>query len=195
MAPSFMAGLPALKETYSQLKTRMDKAVEDFRTSMSATRTGRASVHMLDTVKVPYYGSEMPLNQIAQIHAPEAQMITVQPFDTSALADIEKVLRSPEFGFNPQNDGKLIRVPIPPLTEERRKDMVKHLHKLLEDHRTAVRNIRRDGNESIKKAMKDKKISEDDEKRSLEEIQKLTDEEIRKMEEMCKNKEKEVMQV
>jgi ribosome recycling factor len=190
-----MAGLPALKEIYSQLKTRMDKAVEDFRTSMAATRTGRASVHMLDTVKVPYYGSEMPLNLIAQIHAPEAQMITVQPFDPSAMADIEKVLRSPEFGFNPQNDGKVIRVPIPPLTEERRKDMVKHLHKLLEDHRTAVRNIRRDGNESIKKAMKDKKISEDDEKRSLEEIQKLTDEEIRKMEEMCKNKEKEVMTV
>jgi ribosome recycling factor len=195
MAPLVMASIPALKETYSQLKTRMDKAVEDFRNNLSATRTGRASVHMLDTVKVPYYGSEMPLNQIAQVHAPEAQLITVQPFDPSALADIEKVLRSAEFGFNPQNDGKIIRVPIPPLTEERRKDMVKHLHKVLEDHRTAVRNIRRDGNDSIKKAMKDKKISEDDEKRSLEEIQKLTDEEIKKMEEMCKNKEKEVMTV
>jgi ribosome recycling factor len=195
MAAPVMAGIPALKETYSQLKTRMDKAVADFRNSLSATRTGRASVHMLDTVKVPYYGSEMPLNQIAQIHAPEPQMITVQPFDTSALAEIEKVLRSPEFGFNPQNVGMIIRVPIPPLTEERRKDMVKHLHKVLEDHRTAVRNIRRDGNESIKKAMKEKKISEDDEKRSLEEIQKLTDEEIKKMEEMCKNKEKEVMTV
>jgi len=195
MAPPVMAGIPALKETYTQLKTRMDKAVADFRNSLAATRTGRASVYMLDTVKVPYYGSEMPLNQIAQVHAPEAQLITVQPFDTSALADIEKVLRSPEFGFNPQNDGKLIRVPIPPLTEDRRKDMVKHLHKVLEDHRTAVRNIRRDGNDSIKKAMKDKKISEDDEKRSLEEIQKLTDEEIKKMEEMCKNKEKEVMTV
>jgi ribosome recycling factor len=195
MAPPVMAGIPALKETYTQLKTRMDKAVADFRNSLAATRTGRASVHMLDTVKVPYYGSEMPLNQIAQVHAPEAQLITVQPFDTSALADIEKVLRSPEFGFNPQNDGKLIRVPIPPLTEDRRKEMVKHLHKVLEDHRTAVRNIRRDGNDSIKKAMKDKKISEDDEKRSLEEIQKLTDEEIKKMEEMCKNKEKEVMTV
>jgi ribosome recycling factor len=195
MAPPLMAAIPALKETYTQLKTRMDKAVADFSNSLSATRTGRASVHMLDTVKVPYYGSEMPLNQIAQVHAPEAQLITVQPFDTSALADIEKVLRSAEYGFNPQNDGKIIRVPIPPLTEDRRKEMVKHLHKVLEDHRTAVRNIRRDGNESIKKAMKDKKISEDDEKRSLEEIQKLTDEEIKKMEEMCKNKEKEVMTV
>ncbi len=193
--PPVMAGIPALKETYTQLKTRMDKAVEDFRGNLASARTGRASVHMLDSVKVPYYGTEMPLNQIAQVHAPEAQLITVQPFDQSALAEIEKVLRSSEFGFNPQNDGKLIRVPIPPLTEERRKDMVKHLNKVLEDHRTAVRNIRRDGNDAIKKAMKDKKISEDDEKRSLEEIQKLTDDEIKKMEEMCKNKEKEVMTV
>lgn len=193
--PPVMAGIPALKETYTQLKTRMDKAVEDFRGNLASARTGRASVHMLDGVKVPYYGTEMPLNQIAQVHAPEAQLITVQPFDQSALAEIEKVLRSSEFGFNPQNDGKLIRVPIPPLTEERRKDMVKHLNKVLEDHRTAVRNIRRDGNDAIKKAMKDKKISEDDEKRSLEEIQKLTDDEIKKMEEMCKNKEKEVMTV
>lgn len=195
MAPPLMAGIPALKETYVQLKTRMDKAVEDFRNNLASARTGRASVHMLDGVKVPYYGSEMPLNQIAQVHAPEAQMITVQPFDASAMADIEKVLRSPEFGFNPQNDGKVIRVPIPPLTEERRRDMVKHLHKVLEDHRTAVRNIRRDGNDAIKKAAKDKKISEDDEKRSLDEIQKLTDAEIKKMEEMCGNKEKEVMTV
>jgi ribosome recycling factor len=195
MAPPLMAGIPALKETYVQLKTRMDKAVEDFRNNLASARTGRASVHMLDGVKVPYYGTEMPLNQIAQVHAPEAQMITVQPFDGSALADIEKVLRSPEFGFNPQNDGKIIRVPIPPLTEERRKDMVKHLHKVLEDHRTAVRNIRRDGNDAIKKALKDKNISEDDEKRSLDEIQKLTDAEIKKMEEMCGNKEKEVMTV
>src|SRR3954463_6895605 len=193
--PPVMAGIPALKETYVQLKTRMDKAVEDFRGNLAAARTGRASVHMLDNVRVPYYGTEMPLNQIAQVHAPEAQMITVQPFDASALADIEKVLRSPEFGFNPQNDGKIIRVPIPPLTEERRKDMVKHLHKVLEDHRTAVRNIRRDGNDAIKKALKDKKITEDDEKRSTGEIQKLTDDEIKKMEEMCKMKEKEVLEL
>jgi ribosome recycling factor len=195
MAPSVMAALPALKETYSTLKTRMDKAVDDFRGNLSSARTGRASVHMLDNVRVPYYGSEMPLNQIAQVQAPEAQLIVVQPFDPSAIGDIEKVLRSPDLGFNPQNDGKLIRIPIPPLTEERRKEMVKHLHKVLEEHRTAVRNIRRDGNEAIKKAMKDKKISEDDEKRSLEEIQKLTDDEIKKMEEMCKNKEKEVMSI
>jgi ribosome recycling factor len=192
---SFMAGNPALRDAYNGLKSRMDKAVTDFQNSLSSTRTGRASVHMLDGVKVPYYGSEMPLNQIAQVHAAEAQLLTVQPFDPSAIADIEKALRSNELGFNPQNDGKLIRIPIPPLTEERRKEMVKHLHKVLEDHRTAVRNIRRDGNDLVKKAKNDKKVSEDDEKRALEEIQKLTDDEIKKMEEMCKNKEKEVMQV
>jgi ribosome recycling factor len=195
MAQSVMAGHPALKDAYTNMKTRMDKAVGDFRNALASTRTGRASVHMLDGVKVNYYGSEMPLNQIAQVHAAEAQLLTVQPFDPSSIADIEKALRTSDLGFNPQNDGKIIRIPIPPLTEERRKEMVKHLHKVLEDHRTAVRNIRRDGNDLIKKAMKDKKISEDDEKRSLEEIQKLTDEEIKKMEEMCKNKEKEVLQV
>jgi ribosome recycling factor len=192
---SVMAGNPALKDTYHQLKTRMDKAVEDFRSSLLSTRTGRASVHMVDQVRVQYYGSEMPLNQIAQVHAPEAQLLTIQPYDPSSLGDIEKALRTSDMGFNPQNDGKIIRVPIPPLTEDRRKELVKHLHKVLEDHRTAVRNIRRDGNELIKKAMKDKKISEDDEKRSLEEIQRLTDDEIKKMEEMSRNKEKEVMQV
>ena len=195
MAPSVMASVPGLKETYIALKTRMEKAVEDFRASLASTRTGRASVHMLDGVKVDVYGSEMPLNQLAQILAADAQLITVKPYDTSTLAAIEKTLRSSDLGFNPQNDGKIIRIPVPPLTEERRKEMVKHLHKVLEDHRTAVRNIRRDGNEAIKKAMKDKKISEDDERKSLDEIQKLTDDEIKKMEEMCRNKEKEVMAV
>ena len=186
---------PALKEVYATLKTRMDKAVEDFRREMAATRTGRANVHMLDTVSVDYYGTQMPLNQIAQIHAPEPQMITVQPFDASQLSAIEKAIRSADLGLNPMNDGKIVRVPVPALTEERRKDMVKHLHRILEEHRTAVRNIRRDGNDAIKKAMKDKKITEDDEKRSLDEIQKLTDDEIKKMEEMSKAKEKEVLEI
>jgi ribosome recycling factor len=194
MAQASMAANPALKETYVQLKTRMEKAVEDFRREMAATRTGRANVHMLDTVSVDYYGSQMPLNQIATIHAPEPQMITVQPFDPSALQNIEKAIRGGDLGLNPMNDGKLIRVPIPALTEERRKEMVKHLHKILEEHRTAVRNIRRDGNDAIKKAAKDKKVTEDDEKRALEEIQKLTDDEIKKMEEMSKTKEKEVLE-
>jgi ribosome recycling factor len=188
-----MAAVPALKDTFGQLKTRMDKAVEAFRKEMTAVRTGRASVHMLDGVQMDYYGSMMPLNQVAQVHAPEPQMITVQPFDPTSLPGIEKAIRGADLGLNPMNDGKIIRVPIPALTEERRKDMVKHLHKILEEHRTAIRNIRRDGNDSIKKAMKDKKITEDEERRALEEMQKLTDDEIKKMEEMSKAKEKEVM--
>ena len=189
------ATVPALKETFAQLKTRMEKAVEDFRRELSATRTGRATVHLLDTVRVNYYGSDTPVNQIAQVHAPEAQLITVQPFDPSSLGEIEKAIRSADLGLNPMNDGKIIRIPVPPLTEERRKEMVKHLHRVLEDHRTAIRNIRRDGNEAIKKAFKDKKISEDDERSSLDQIQKLTDDEIKKMEEMSKAKEKEVLEI
>jgi ribosome recycling factor len=195
MAASIMAGIPALKETFSQLKTRMDKAVDDFRTHLAGTRTGRASIHMLDNVRVPYYGTEMPLNQVAQVSAPEPNMILIQPFDGSIVGDIEKALRVADNGFNPQNDGKLVRLPIPPMTEERRRDVVKQLHKQLEDHRTAIRNIRRDGNDAIKKAQKDKKISEDEGKGSLEEIQKLTDAEILRIEEMCKVKEKEIMHV
>jgi ribosome recycling factor len=195
MAQSVMAGNPALKEIYQQLKGRMDKAVEDFRANLAAARTGRASVNMIDTVKVACYGSEMPLNQLSQVHAPEAQMLTVQPFDPGIMGDIEKAIRAAGLGLNPQNDGKIIRVPIPPLTEDRRKDMVKHLHKILEDHRTAVRNVRRDGNDAIKKALKDKKVSEDEERRALDEIQKLTDDEIKKMEDLAKNKEKELMTV
>jgi ribosome recycling factor len=190
-----MAGLPALKETSQQLKTRMDKAVEDFRLHLVGTRTGRANIHMLDNVRVVAYGTEMPLNQLAQLSAPESNMILIQPFDPSILGDIEKALRVSDLGFNPQNDGKMVRVPVPPMTEERRRDVVKQLNKTLEDHRTAIRNIRRDGNDAIKKAMKDKKISEDEEKRCLEEIQKLTDDEIKRIEEMCRVKEKEIMQV
>src|SRR5580693_7028981 len=195
MAQATMAAIAGLKETYVQLKTRMDKAVEDFRKAMAGVRTGRASVHMLDSVSVDYYGSQMPLNQVAQVHAPEPQLITVQPFDASQLGAIEKAIRAGEMGLNPMNDGKLIRVPIPPLTQERRLDMVKHLHKILEEHRTAVRNIRRDGNDLIKKAMKDKKITEDEERGALDQIQKLTDDEIKKMEELAKGKEKEVMSI
>src|ERR1700758_535033 len=194
MAQATMAAVPGLKDIYVQLKSRMEKAVEDFRKEMSATRTGRASVKMLDNVTVEYYGTQMQLNQVATVHAPEAQLITVQPFDPSSLGAIEKAIRTADLGLNPMNDGKIIRVPVPPLTEERRREMVKHLHRVLEEHRTAVRNIRRDGNEAIKKALKDKKITEDQEKRSLDEIQKLTDDEIKKMDEMSKAKEKEVLE-
>jgi ribosome recycling factor len=195
MAQSAMAAIPGLKDVYSQLKARMDKAVEDFRTNLAAARTGRATVNMLDPVRVAAYGSEMPLNQLAQVHASDAQLLTVQPFDPGIMNDIEKAIRSAGLGLNPQNDGKMIRIPVPPLTEERRREMVKHLHKILEDHRTAIRNVRRDGNDAIKKAMKDKKITEDDEKKALDEVQKLTDAEIKKMEEMAGAKEKELMTV
>jgi ribosome recycling factor len=195
MAVSVMGSIPALKDTQQQLKSRMEKAVDDFRANLASTRTGRASVHMLDQVKVPYYGSDMPLNQVAQVTAPDANLILIQPWDPSIIGDIEKALRTSDLGFNPQNDGKVVRIPVPPMTEERRREVVKHLNKTLEDHRTAVRNIRRDGNDLIKKSAKEKKISEDEEKRSLEEIQKLTDDEIRRMEEMCRNKEREVLQI
>lgn len=195
MAPSVMASIPALKETHAQLRTRMEKAVLDFQTNLGSIRTGRASIHMLDQVKVDYYGTDTPLNQVAQLTVPDANMIVIQPWDTSLIGAIEKALQTSDLGFNPQNDGKLVRVPVPPMTEERRRDVVKHLHRVLEDHRTAVRNIRRDGNDLLKKASKDKKISEDEEKRSLDEIQKLTDEEIKRMEEMAKKKEAEVMQI
>jgi ribosome recycling factor len=195
MAQVSMAAIPALKDSFAQLRTRMDKAVEDFRKEMAATRTGRASVHMLDSVTVDAYGSQMPLNQLANVSAPEPQLITVQAWDVSLIGAIEKAIRSGDLGLNPMNDGKLVRVPVPALTEERRKDMVKHLHKVLEDHRTAVRNIRRDGNDLIKKAMKDKKITEDEERGALDQIQKLTDDEIKKMEELAKGKEKEVMSI
>jgi ribosome recycling factor len=195
MAQINMAALPALKDTFTQLKTRMEKAVEDFRKELASQRTGRANVHMLDTIHVDAYGSQMPLTQVGNISAPEPNLITSTPWDMSLMGAIEKSIRSSDLGFNPQNDGKVIRVPVPALTEERRKDMVKHLGKVLEEHRTAVRNIRRDGNDAIKKAMKDKKISEDEERGSLDQMQKVTDDEIKKMEEMLRVKEKEVMQV
>src|SRR6202451_4438329 len=195
MTPVTMAAIPALKDSFAQMRTRMDKAVEDFRKEMASTRTGRASVHMLDGVTVEAYGSHARPYQLSKVRAPEPQLTTVHPWDVSQIGAIEKAIRSADLGLNPMNDGKLVRVPVPALTEERRKDMVKHLHKVLEEHRTAVRNIRRDGNDAIKKTLKDKKIAEDDEKRALEEIQKLTDDEIKKMEEMSKAKEKEVVEI
>jgi ribosome recycling factor len=195
MAVSVMAGIPALKENFQQLKSRMDKAVHDFQANLASTRTGRASIQMLDQVKVDYYGTPTPLNQVGQLTTPDANLILIQPWDTSIISEIEKALRTSDLGFNPQNDGKVVRVPVPPMTEERRRDVVKHLNKVLEEHRTAIRNIRRDGNDAIKKASKEKKISEDEEKRALEEMQKLTDDEIRRMEEMSKRKEAEVMHI
>jgi ribosome recycling factor len=190
-----MAGIEALKGLSAGLKTRMEKAVEDFRNNLVSVRTGRASVHMLDGIRVEQYGSEVPLSQVASLKTPEAQLITVEPWDKSIVAAIEKAIRASNQGFNPNHDGKVIRVPIPPMTEERRKDTVKHLSTVLEEHRTSIRNIRRDGNETVKKAMKDKQISADDEKRANDEIQQMTDAAIKRVEEMFKTKEKEVMTV
>lgn len=195
MAVSTMAGIPALKELSADLKRRMDQAVAGFQANLAATRTGRASAHMLDQVKVDYYGTPTPINQLAQVSTPEPQLIKIEPWDPSVVKEIEKALQTSDLGLNPQVDGKLIRVPVPAMTEERRRDVVKHLNKVLEEHRTAIRNVRRDGNDVLKKLAKEKKISEDEEKRSLEEVQKMTDEEIRRMEELSHKKEAEVMQV
>ncbi len=190
-----MVNIVGLKGVYESLKTRMDKAIEDFRTHLLGVRTGRASVHMLDGIKVDYYGSEMPISQVAQLSTPEAQVILVQPFEQNMVPPVEKAIRLSGQGFNPMHDGKVIRVPVPPMTEDRRKDAVKRLAASLEDHKTALRNIRRDGNDAVKKAAKDKTISADDEKRANDEIQQLTDGQIKRMDELFKAKEKEVLTV
>ena len=195
MALSFMAGVPALKDLNADLKRRMDQAVATFQSSLASTRTGRASVHMLDQIKVDYYGTHTPISQLAQLSAPEPQLILISPWDPTILKEIEKTIQASDLGFNPISDGKVLRIPVPPMTEERRRDVCKHISKVLEEHRTAVRNVRRDGNDALKKLAKDKKISEDEEKRAMEEVQNMTDEEIRKMEEMSHRKEVEVMQV
>jgi ribosome recycling factor len=192
---SAMAGMEALNGVYDGLKGRMDNTVDDFRTNLMSVRTGRASVHMLDNIRVDYYGTETPLSQIAQLTTPEANLIVVQPWEQTLVGAIEKAIRTSGQGFNPMHDGKIIRVPIPPMTEERRKEAVKQLAGVLEDHKTSIRNIRRDGNETVKKAAKDKLISADDEKRANEEIQQLTDTEIKRIEDLFKAKEKEVLTI
>ncbi len=190
-----MANIEGLKGVYEGIKGRMDRSVEDFRAHLLSVRTGRASVHMLDGITAEAYGADMQLSQLAQLSTPEAQQIILQPFDVNLVGAIEKAIRTCGQGFNPMHDGKVIRVPIPPMNEERRRDAVKRLAGVLEDHKTALRNIRRDGNEQVKKAMKDKLISADDEKRANEEVQALTDAQIKRIEEMFKVKEKEVMTV
>jgi ribosome recycling factor len=182
-----------VKETLAQAKARMGKALEDFRHELATVRTGRASASLLEHIKVEYYGTPTPLNQVATLGVPEPSLLTVQPWDPSLLGAVDKAIRSSDLGLNPVNDGKILRVPIPPLTEERRRELVKHLHKVLENHRTAIRNIRRDSNEELKQLLKDKKISEDDEKRALEDVQKLTDESIEKLDDQGASKEKEIL--
>jgi ribosome recycling factor len=184
-----------VKDISNNAKARMEKALADFQHEMAHIRTGRASVNLLDGIKVDAYGSAMPLNQVATLHVPEPFMITIQPFDSSQIGPIEKAIRNSDLGLNPSNDGKLIRVPVPQLTQERRKEFVKKLHNVAEDHRVSLRNIRRDANDHTKKLLKDKLISEDEEKRALEETQKMTDAYIQKLDLASKAKEKDIMEV
>ena len=183
------------KDIIKETRPRMDTVIEDFRRKLATIRTGRAAVSLLDTVMVDYYGTMTPLNQMASVHAPEPQMLTVQPWDQSQLGAVEKAIRGADLGLNPSNDGKLVRIPIPPLTEERRKQLAKQVHDIAEDHRTAVRNVRRDANERLKKMLKDKSISEDAERDGLDEVQKLTNQYIGKIDDLSKSKEQEITSV
>jgi ribosome recycling factor len=185
----------SVKDVEGSAKTRMEKVLADLQHALATIRTGRASISLLEPVRVDYYGTMTPLNQVATLHVPEPSLITLQPWDGSQIGAIEKAIRSSDLGLNPSNDGKLIRVPIPALTQDRRKELVKHLHNIAEDHRVSIRNIRRDANEGLKKLLKDKLISEDDEKRALDEIQKLTDGAMQKVDQAAKVKEKEVLEL
>ena len=190
-----MTTIGTSKDALAQARIRMEKAVEDFRKDLASVRTGRANVALLDHVRVDYHGTPMPINQLGTLNVPDAAMIVISPWDPGAVAPIDKAIRTSDLGLNPTNDGKVVRIPIPPLTEERRKDLVKHIHKVLENHRTAVRNIRRDIKEAVEKLEKEKKISEDERKRSLDELEKLTHSETKKIEDLSAAKEKEVMEI
>jgi ribosome recycling factor len=183
------------KDVIKDTRVRMDGAIDDFKKKIAAVRTGRAAVSILDSVVVDYYGSPTPLNQMASVHAPEPQLLTVQPWDQTQIGPIEKAIRAADLGLNPSNDGKLVRVPIPPLTEERRRQLAKQLQQVAEEHRTAVRNVRRDANDHLKKMLKDKQISEDTERDAMQEVQKLTDTSIGKIDDLLRVKEQEITNV
>jgi ribosome recycling factor len=185
----------SVRDVEANAKTRMEKAISDFQHAIAGIRTGRASVSIFDSLRVDYYGTPTPLNQVANLHVPEPSLITITPWDVSQIGVIEKAIRSSDLGLNPANDGKIIRVPIPPLTEERRKEIVKRLHHVAEDHRVSLRNIRRDANEHLKKLLKDKTISEDDERKALDGVQKSTDAYIGKLDATSKAKEKEILEL
>jgi len=185
----------AIKDEIAVIRKRMEKAIDDIRKELASIRTGRASISILDSIQVEYYGVPTPINQVAQLAAPEPTLVTVQPYDVSLVGPIEKSIRASDLGLNPSNDGRVIRIPIPPLTEDRRKDIVKHLHKVLENHRTAIRNIRRDIKESVDKLEKEKKISQDEQKRTLDELEKLTHSETKKIEDLSAVKEKELLEI
>ena len=190
-----MNTIASSKDAMAQAKVRMEKAVEDFRKDLTSVRTGRANVALLDHVRVDYHGTPMPINQLGTLNVPDPMTIVISPWDPGAVAPIDKAIRTSDLGLNPTNDGKVVRVPIPSLTEDRRKELVKHIHKVLENHRTAVRNIRRDVKEAVEKLEKEKKISEDERKRSLDELEKLTHSETKKIEDLSATKEKEVMEI
>lgn len=192
------AGVPAFqstKDVEANTRTRMEKALSDLQHEMASIRTGRASLGILDHIRVDYYGTPTPLSQVANLHVPEPSLITIQPWDVSQVGPIERAIRVSDLGLNPSNDGKVIRLPIPPLNEERRKELVKRLHGVAEHHRVSVRNIRRDSNEAVKKLLRDKKVTEDDEKKAYDEIQKVTDGYMQKIDQASKTKEKEILEI
>jgi ribosome recycling factor len=190
-----MTTIGTTKDAMAAAKTRMEKAVEDFRKDLATIRTGRANASLLDHVRVDYHGTPMPVNQLGTLTVPDATMIMIAPWDPSVVPLIDKAIRTADLGLNPTNDGKVVRVPVPAPTEERRKELVKQLHKVLENHRTAVRNVRRDLKEAIERLEKDKKISEDEKKRSLDELEKISHAETKKIEDLSASKEKEILQV
>ena len=184
-----------MKEILAETKQRMRKTLEDLTMDLATIRTGRASVHLLDQVSVDYYGNPTPVNQLATLRAPEPNLITVQPYDTSQIDQIEKAILTADLGLNPSNDGRLIRVPIPALTQERRESLAKQVGKIAEGHRTAIRNIRRDTNDKLKKLLKAKELSEDLEHTCLDQVQEITDQRIKEIDELAKQKEKELVEV
>src|ERR1700704_1824703 len=190
-----MTTIGSSKDAMTQGRVRMEKAVEDFRKELAGTRTGRANVTLLDHIRVDYHGTSMPVNQLGTLSVPEPTMIVISPWDPSVVPLIDKAIRTSDLGLNPTNDGKVVRVPMPSPTEERRKDIVKHLHKVLENHRTAVRNIRRDVKEAIDKLEKEKKISQDEQKRALDEMEKISHAETKKIEDLSAAKEKEILEL
>lgn len=184
-----------VEEIFSETTARMAKTLEDLSRELASIRTGRASLHLLDNIKVDYYGTLTPLNQLATLHVPEPTLITIQPWDSSQIQNIERAILTSPLGINPSNDGKIIRIPIPPLTQERRQELAKQVHKIAENHRTAIRQIRRDSNDMLKQLLKDKEISEDEEYRALDRIQKITDENVERVDRLSGQKEQEIMEV
>jgi ribosome recycling factor len=182
-----------LKGMFAEVKTRMEAGIDRVRREMAHVRTGRATVGLLDGIQVEAYGSKMPINQVATLSVPEPALIVAQPFDPSVMAALEKAIRTSDLGLNPSNDGKVVRIPIPALTEDRRKELSRHVHKQAEEGRNAVRQVRRDANERLKKLLKDHKVSEDDERKGLEQVQKMTDDHVKVIDELQKKKDQELL--